>query len=114
MMSWLKKIFFFFLIIFIFNALIKNIVSFQEKYQFYLLIKNQYENLKKKNIELKTQLLRKKDPQEIEKKAREKLNLAKENEIVIILPSPTHPLITFTPTPQPNWQKWWDVYFSSR
>lgn len=110
MIFWLKKIFFILFLVFIFNSLTKNIISFQEKYQFYLLIKDQYEKLKKKNIELKTQLLRKNDPVEIEKKAREKLNLGLKNEIVVILPpiSPTPSFIT--PTPKPIWQQWLEIY----
>ena len=110
-MKVIKKIFFLFLVLFITNTFIKNIVSFQKKYQFYLEIKNQYERLKKKNIELKTQFLRKTDPIEIEKKAREKLNLSKEGEIIVILPPPTPTPTIITPTPLPNWQKWWWLYF---
>ena len=100
-----KDLIFFFIAFFFINSLLKNIFNFQKKYQFYLEIKNHYQQLKKKNIELKTQLLRKTDPIEIEKKAREKLNLSKEGEIIIILPQPT-PTPTLTPTPSSNWKKW--------
>ena len=110
-MKVIKTVLIIFLGIFIGNTLIKNIVSFQKKYQFYLEIKNQYEELKKKNIELKTQFLRKNDPVEIEKKAREKLNLSREGEVIIILPQPTPTPTVITPTPPPNWQKWWQLYF---
>ena len=110
-MKLVKNLVFIFIAIFFINSLLKNIFNFQKKYQFYLEIKNQYEELKKKNIELKTQFLRKNDPVEIEKKAREKLNLSREGEVIIILPQPTPTPTVITPTPPPNWQKWWQLYF---
>lgn len=109
-MKIIKRFVFLFIAIFILHSLIKNIISFQEKYQFYLSIKDQYEKLKKKNIELKTQLLRKKDPAEIEKKAREKLNLGLKNEMVVILPPISPTPLFITPTPKPIWQQWLEIY----
>ncbi len=44
----------------------------------------------------------------IEREARNKLNLGKEGEIILILP-PISPFLTPTPVPvdsSPNWQKW--------
>jgi hypothetical protein len=61
---------------------------------------------------MKTELLRKKDRFEIEKKIREKLNLGGEGETVIILPPQSTPIPTaITPTPRPNWQQLMEVYF---
>jgi cell division protein FtsB len=48
----------------------------------------------------------------VEKEARNKLNLSKEGEIAVILPS-VSPIVSPTPTPidvSPNWQKWIRVF----
>jgi cell division protein FtsB len=111
-MKFFKRIILFFILIIVFSALVKNLINFRDKYQFYLSFVKEYERLKKENIELKTQLLRKKDRFEIEKKIREKLNLGGEGETVIILPpQPTPQPTVITPTPKPNWQQWIEVYF---
>ncbi len=107
----IKKILLIFVALILINSLIKSFYSFQEKYQFYLNFKNEYEKLKKRNIELKTDLLRKNDSLEIEKKARDKLNLGRKDETVVILSYPTPIPTIITPSPKPNWQQWVDLYF---
>lgn len=107
----IKKIVLISVVFILINSVIKSFSSFREKYQFYLNFKNEYEKLKKRNIELKTDLLRKNDPLEIEKKAREKLNLVRKDETVVILPYPTPTPTIITPSPKPNWQQWVDLYF---
>lgn len=60
------------------------------------------------NQSLKRQLAQVESRDFIEKEARNKLNLGKDGEVVIILPS-ISPFITPTPQPpdnSPNWQKW--------
>lgn len=63
------------------------------------------------NDELKRELSEVQSPDYIEKEAREKLNLGKEGEIVIILPSippePGEKLIEELP----NWKKWLNLYW---
>lgn len=110
-MKVIKKIFFILLIIFLFSSLIPNIVNYKNKISFYQQTKKEYENEKKKQIELQTEIVKKKSSYEVEKTIRNKLNLLKENEIALIIPSPT-----FIPKPTPtsilkNWQKWWQVFF---
>lgn len=107
----LKKIFIIALFIFLLYSLLPNLLNYKNKIQFYEQIKKDYEEEKKKNIELKTQIIKKKSVDEIEKTIRNKLNLSKENEVVVIIPSPTKKL---TPSPTPvlkNWQKWWQIFF---
>jgi cell division protein FtsB len=69
--------------------------------------------LQLKNEELKKKLAEVESSEYLEKAAREKLGLAKEGEVVVILPS-------VTPLPEakgqseenlPNWQKWLKVFF---
>lgn len=57
---------------------------------------------------LKKQLERVENKYYVEKQAREKLNLGKSDEIVVVLPS-ISPFREVTPTPTPelkNWEKW--------
>ncbi len=107
----LKKIFLIIFLIFLFSSLLPNVLNYKNKIEFYQQIKKDYEEEKKKNIELKTKIINKKSIDEIEKTIRNKLNLSKENEVVIIIPSPTKKIL---PSPTPvlkNWQKWWQIFF---
>lgn len=110
-MGFIKRILFFFIVIFLFFSLTKNIFDYQKKYQLYLEFKNENDAAKKQNIALKTKLLLESDPKEIEKTIRDKLNLTKPGEAVIIIAQPTPTPVVITPTPAPNWKQWWDVYF---
>lgn len=63
---------------------------------------------REKQEELKRSLAKTKSSEFIEKQAREKLNLSREGEVVLLLP-PITPIIEVSPTPQenlPNWKKW--------
>jgi cell division protein FtsB len=65
------------------------------------------------NEDLKRQLARSKSPQYIEKEARNRLNMGKQGEIVIMLPS-ISPDEEPTPTPfdtSTNLEKWKKVFF---
>lgn len=65
------------------------------------------------NQNLKRKLSQTESQEFIEREARNKLNLGKEGEIVLILPS-ISPFITPTPIPpdiSPNWQKWVKLFF---
>ena len=66
---------------------------------------------KANNIELKTEVVRKKSQEEIEKTIRNDLNLLKNNEVALILPSPTKIPSSISPTPLPNWRQWWQLFF---
>ena len=81
-----------------------------------LIVKQEEEKLAKieeENRELEKRLSQAKDEYNIEKQIRDKLGLAKEGEIVVILPPP-EVLRKFAPEdreeeevlPDPNWKKW--------
>lgn len=110
-MKWLKKLILFFFIFFLFSSLLKNIINYQSKIKFYQDYKKEYEEEKKRHRKLNTEVIRKKSLGELEKTIRDKLNLSKEGEVIIILPSPTPPPPTPTPTPAANWLKWWRLFF---
>jgi cell division protein FtsB len=71
------------------------------------------DELKKENTELKKKLSDVEDPEYIEQQAREKLNLQREGEIVVVLPKD----LGQTEEPQvvlanePNWKQWWRLFF---
>lgn len=110
-MKFLRKIVFFLLLLFFFSSLTKNLFDYGKKLSFFEDFRKEYEKEKKRNIELKTQLLKKSDPNEIEKTIRNKLNLLRPDEVVIILKQPTPTPTVITPTPLPNYLQWLKVFF---
>lgn len=66
-----------------------------------------------KSEELKKELEFVQTPAYIEKMAREKLNLAKPGETIVILPpiSLEDSEKNSSPPPLPNWKKWWGLFF---
>lgn len=109
-MSLLKKIFMGFLIVFLLFLLSKNFFGYPKTLRFYSTYKESYEKEKKKNIELKTTLLKKNSFYEIEKIIRNKLGLSRPEEIIVIVPDPqTTPSPTPSPTP-PIYQQWLNLF----
>ena len=71
-------------------------------------IQNKLQEEKERQENLKRQLAQVESNQYIEREARNKLNLGKEGEIILLLPS-ISPIYEPTPTPldySANWQKW--------
>lgn len=110
-MKILRKIVFFLLLLFFFSSLTKNLFDYRSKMSFYQNYLKDYEKEKKRSVELKTQLLKKSDPNEIEKTIRNKLNLLRPDEVAIILQQPTPAPTIATPTPLPNWIQWKEIFF---
>jgi len=110
-MKGLRKIVFFLLLLFFFSSLTKNLLDYQNKVNFYQSYLKDYQGEKRKNTELKTQLLKKSDTYEVEKTIRNKLNLLREGEVAVILPQPSPTPIVVTPTPLPNYLQWKEVFF---
>lgn len=110
-MKLIKNIILLFLLIFLFSSLLRNLFSYKSKLDFYQQFKQNFDKEKKRSIELKTEVVRKKSQEEIEKTIRNNLNLLKDNEIALIIPSPTKTPVSITPVPAPNWQQWWELYF---
>ncbi len=82
-MAVIKKLFFVLLIIFLFSSLIPNVFNYRNKLSFYLQTKKELETEKKRSIELKTEIVKKKSSDEVEKTIRNKLNLLKERPLLI-------------------------------
>lgn len=105
-----KNILAVFLIVFLLFSLLKNIFNYKDKMQFFDDYRHDYEAEKKKNIELKTEIVKKKSVTEVEKTIRNDLNLLKPDEVALILPSPTPTPTRITPAPVPNWKQWLDLF----
>lgn len=110
-MKLVKKILSVIFVLFLLFSLTKNLFDYQNSTKFFESYKQDYEEEKKKNLFLKTHILKYKDPNELEKTIRNKLNLTKENEVAVILPEPTKTPTGPTPTPAPNYQRWFEVFF---
>lgn len=75
-------------------------------------VKKEITMTQKKNEELKAKLEKVQSQEFIEEVARNKLGLAKEGEVVVILPA-IEPEATKAAEEKniPNWQKWWKLFF---
>lgn len=99
-----------FLIFLLINNLVNSINQYKKGIDFYNQFKNNYEKEKYKNIRLKSEIIKKKSLYELEKTIRNNLNLTKENEYIILLPTPQVSPIFPSPTPIPNYLQWWYVF----
>ena len=111
-MKAIKNIFFALLVLFLFSSLTKTISDYWSNMSFYRDYKTEYEKEKKRNISLKTQIIKNNDPYQLEKVIRNNLNLTRENEVAIILPQPTPAQLSPTPTAAPVWHQWSAILFS--
>ena len=107
-----------FLFLLMFVSLIRNILRVVESNKRIEKAQDQVERLKKENEELEEKLAVTKSEGYIEKQLRDKLGLAKEGEIVIVLPDEKI-LETLAPKleeeeetlPDPNWKKWLKIFY---
>lgn len=69
--------------------------------------------LENENKDLQQKITRAKSREFIEKEARDKLNLAKPGETVLVLPQveSTQTATIVYANDAPNWQKWWKLFF---
>lgn len=112
-MGKLKKIIYLFLFFFFLSSLTRNIIEYRKNFAFYEGYKQTYEEEKDKNNRLKTLQVKTADAHELEKTLRNKLNLTKQNESIVIInvPSPTPTIIL--PTTPPNYQQWMQTFFQN-
>ena len=114
----IKKIGFFIaviVLIFVINNFIHSIYSLWQKNNVITHTKIELEKEKKENQELKKQLSEVNNQQFVEEEARDKLFMIRPGEGIILLPTIDMP-ITPTPRPvpsepQPDWKKWWNLFF---
>jgi len=98
------------LVIFFILSLTKNIIEYQKNLSFYQDYKEEYIAEKKRNTELKTELVKAQDINEFEKIVRNKLNLHKEDETIMVIPNPTPTVLIPSPTVPPPYRQWLNVF----
>lgn len=99
------------LFLFFFVSLSRNLLEYRRNVVFHENFQSDYEAESYRNQMLKTQILKENDTYEIEKTIRNDLNLGKEGEIVVLVPSPTPtPTVYITPT-LPVYKEWGRVFF---
>ena len=96
--------------LFLLFALSKNIVDYRRNIKLHQTLKSEFEEEKKENIKLKTNILRYNDPDELEKTIRNKLNLVKDKEVAVIIAEPTPSAQRITPVPQQPFKQWLAVF----
>lgn len=101
------------IILFFIWSLARNFFEYQKNIAFYRSFREDYTATKQENTRLKTSILIASDSSQLEKTIRDRLNLSKEGEFVVILPTPTPNLTTPTPTPEPAYMQWLHVYFKN-
>ena len=107
-----------FIFLLMFVSLIRNVLRVVESNKRIEKAQDRVEKLKKENEELEEKLAVTKSEGYIEKQFRDKLGLAKEGEIVIVLPDEKI-LGTLAPSleeeeetlPDPNWKKWLKMFY---
>ncbi len=109
----IRRIVLFLVAFFFVSALSKSIFDYRKNLAFYEQYKQEFEAEKKRNIELKTQLVKTEDSYEFEKTVRNKLNLHKEDEVIVVIPNPTPTVLSPTPTVVPNYMKWLDIFMKN-
>lgn len=106
----IKNILFFFIAISLIFSLSKNILDFKSKQDFSSEIQSELKKAEIENAQLKSSRTKAKDPYEVEKILRNKLNLTRPGEYILILPTPElSPSPTPTPIQQP-YKQWLEVF----
>ena len=109
----LKEILLIIIVLSLFINLIKSWIKLGERLEIIKESKIKVIEEQKKQEDLERKLAQAASREFIEKQAREKLNMAKEGELIILLPSP---VLSASPTPEPsdtsaNWQKWMRLFW---
>lgn len=103
-------------------SLSRSIYSLTQKTKDVDVLKNQVDKELSENNRLNQALTEAKSQKFIEQQAREKLNMAKKGETVVVIPSEliteiasreaTESSLFFNPPEKiPNWKKWWRLFF---
>lgn len=98
-------------LLFLMYSLSKTLLDYRSKIQFYDQNYHEYQAAYDKNKELKSSNIKSQDYYAVERNIREKLNLSKPGEVVVVIPKPS---TVPTPTPAPilpPYKQWVRVFF---
>lgn len=99
--------------LFLVTSLLKNYNEYQKNTLFYTTLNNDLEKEKNRNNNLRMQKIKESDRLELEKTIRNKLNLVRENEIAIIVPTPTLEPTIIRPTSAPVYKQWLHIFLKN-
>ena len=108
----MRKIVFIFVLFFLVISLVRNVADYQRNISFYDQTKNNFDKALLENKELKVHKQEGSSPFEVEKNLRNKQNLLRDNEIIVIIPSPSPTLAPFVRPPEPPVRQWMRLFFS--
>ncbi len=107
----MRKVVFIIVLLFLVISLIRNTADYQRNLSFYDQTKDNFEKSLLENKEMKVQKQAGSSPFEVEKSLRNKQNLLRQNEIIIIIPSPSpFPTPFVRPTEYPL-RQWMRLFF---
>jgi hypothetical protein len=107
----MRKIVFFIVLFFLVISFIRNITDYQKNISFYDQTKNNFDKAILENKELKVRKQSGSSPFEVEKNLRNKQNLLRKDEIIVIVPSPSpFPTPYVRPTDLP-YKQWLHLFF---
>ncbi len=104
----MRKIVFIIVLFFLVISLIRNVSDYQHNLSFYDQTKNNLDKALQENKGLKVQKQANSSPFEVEKNLRNKQNLLRKGEIVVIIPSPSpfpSPILKPTDRPIAQWMR---------
>jgi len=98
--------------LFVINDLVYSIYDIWQKKDFVTEAQKQLNFQKQENQRLKSALSYSQTPEFIEKTARDKLFMVKKGEQKVLIPEePEETLQNEKKANQPNWKKWWNLFF---
>ena len=107
----MRKIAFLIVLFFLIISLIRNVLDYQRNISFYDQTRINFEKAALKNKELIIRKQANSSPFEVEKNLRNKQNLLRKNEIIVIIPSPSpSPLPSTRPVESP-YRQWIRLFF---
>jgi len=107
----MRKTIFFIVLLFLIISLIRNATDYQRNISFYDQTKSNYNKALLENKELKVHKQASSSPFEVEKNLRNKQNLIRNNEIVIIVSSPSLAPTPFVKPTEPPYKQWIRLFF---
>lgn len=107
----MRKIVFFIVLFFLVISLIRNVTDYQRNISFYDQTKTNLDRAQLENKELKVRKQAGSSPFEVEKNLRNKQNLLRENEIIVIIPSPSPFPTPFVRPTDPPYKQWLQLFF---
>lgn len=95
----------------IINDLVRSIFDLWQKKDYVTQAQEELSRQKQKNQKLKSELSYAQTPEFVEKEARDKLFMVKEDEKRVLLPKGEEEIVGQQKKNIPNWKQWFDLFF---